>query len=377
VRALLCLLPGLGDALVAAPLIDGARRAGWTLDILAMLQPVAQYARALPGVDEVDSFDLFAGQGKALPAVMRRRRRRYDIGILPYPATRWQYHALLAACGPRKIASHDYGGAARLIDSFADPTLVALGGGHRIHENARLAAAIGLASATSSYLLPADWRSERRGGLLGVHTGTMKYKGNENRRWPLERFADLIRASTARGRSVRVFVGPSERDELADLTSSLRGAPVEIVDEPIDRAARMLSECEVFVGNDAGFAHLAAGLGVKTVVLYGMSDPVRSQPVGPSVALRPTDCPACHDEGMRTFECVRDIGYRCIRQDLTLEDAVAAVERAFAASTIDFAPAESGDYRLYGRAFKRASTPSGIVSTIQSSAENSDTASGT
>jgi ADP-heptose:LPS heptosyltransferase len=367
----------LGDALVAAPLIDGARRAGWTLDVLAMLQPVAQYARALPAVDEVDYFDLFAGQAKALPAVARRRRRKYDIGILPYPATRWQYHALLAACGPKKIASHDYGGLARLFDSFAHPTLVPLRGGHRIRENARLAAAIGLSPQTSSYVLPADWRSERRSGLLGVHAGTMKYKGNEHRRWPLERFAELIRANVERGRGVRIFVGPSEREELGALTALVGGAQIEIVDEPIDRAARLLSECEVFVGNDAGFAHLAAGLGVKTVTLYGMSDPVRSQPVGPSLAVRPSDCPACHDEGMRTFECVRDIGYRCIRQDLMLDDAVAAVDRAFAAATFEFVPVEAGDYRLYGRAFKSASTPSGIESTIQSSAEPSDTASGT
>jgi ADP-heptose:LPS heptosyltransferase len=350
---------------------------GWTLDVMTMLQPVAQYAAALPAVNEVEYFNLFAGQGGALPAVARRRRRKYDLCVLPYPATRWQYHALAAACGAKGLATHDYGGIARLVDRCASAVLTPLRGGHRLSENARLAAAIGLAPKTSTYVVPAAWRAQRRDALLGVHPGTMKYKGNERRRWPLERFAGLIRESVGRGRSVRVFVGPSERDDLKDLLAMVGDAAVEVIDEPLDRSARSLSECEVFIGNDAGFAHLAAGLGVKTVALYGMSDPLRAQPVGPSIAVRPSDCPPCHDEGMGTFRCVLNIGYRCIRRDLTLDDAIAAVDRAFASATIEFEPAEFGDYRLYGRPFKSASAPSGSDTTSQSRAHASETASGT
>jgi len=377
VRALLCLLPGLGDALVASPLIDGAANAGWELDVLAMLDPVADYARALPQVHEVVSFDLLAGQHNAIPVVARLRRDRYDVAILPFPAPRWQYHALVAACGSRRAIAHDYGGIARTIDRLAGVAMIRLRGGHRFSENARLATALGLAYDGARYVLPDAWRSPPRAGLLGVHPGSMKYKGNERRRWPLERFAQLIRMSSDKGRAVRLFVGPAERDEVAAIVALAGGQGVDVVDAPLGAAARALSECEVFVGNDAGFAHLASGLGVKTVTLYGMTDPVRSQPVGESIAVRPSSCPPCHDEGMRTFACVLDIGYRCSQEDLAVDDAMDAIDRAFAASALAFEPAESGDYRLYGRPVKIVPATSAIDSTAHSKAEASEIASGT
>jgi len=160
--------------------------------------------------------------------------------------------------------------------------------------------------------------------------------------------------------------------------SSLRqneAGPSEATSISLDAAH--LAGRTFLLGNDAGFAHLASGLGVKTVTLYGMTDPVRSQPVGESIAVRPSSCPPCHDEGMRTFACVLDIGYRCSQEDLAVDDAMDAIDRAFAASALAFEPAESGDYRLYGRPVKIVPATSAIDSTAHSKAEASEIASGT
>ena len=376
-RALLFLLPGLGDALTSGPIIEGAARANWSLDVAAMLEPVRQYGAALDSVGEVEYFDLFKGPVAALPSVVRMRRHAYDAAFLPFPATRWQYHALACAIGAKVLYTHDYGGAARLLDRAVGARLVALQGGHRIAENARLARAAGLTVPAPSYVVPPVWKSARKPELLGVHPGTMRYKGNEQRRWPLANFAALVRSCVERGRRVRLFIGPEEREESTPLIAAIGSPLVEVVDANLDEAARSLSECEVFVGNDAGFGHLAAALGVKTVVLYGMTDPVRSLPVGRTLAVRPSDCPSCHDEGMRTFDCVRNIDFRCIRIDLTVADAARAVERAFS-SEIGMATArESGDFRLYGRARTSRVTTSASDPTNQKSADASDIASGT
>lgn len=367
-------MPGLGDALVASPLISGAATSGWELDVVTMLEPVAQYARALPAVRRVEYFDLLAGSASAIPLALRMRRRRYDLALLPFPATRWQYHALALACGARSLATHDYGGIARVLDAVGNATMVALGGGHRVMENVRLARAVGMEPQATRYVIPAEWRRPRIAGTLGVHPGTMRYKGNEHRRWPLEHFAALIRDSLARGRNIRVFVGPAERDDVRDLAAFAGTDAFEVVDEELGVAAQRLSECEVFVGNDAGFAHVASALGVKTVVLFGMTTPTRAQPLGPSVTVRPSDCPPCHDEGMRTFACVRHIGYRCIRQDLTVEAATRAVDLAFASALPEFKPEDRGDFRLYAR--RRAIQTSTTDPTSQSKADASDAASG-
>jgi ADP-heptose:LPS heptosyltransferase len=378
VSILLFLLPGLGDALAAGPVLDGIRRAGRSVDVMTMLEPVAEYARNLPMVGRVDHFDLFAGRGAAMRAASVMRPRRYDLALLPFPATRWEYHALALAVGAKRLVTHRYGGAAEILDRLQRVTLVDLAGGHRAAENQRLAHAAGF-EGDLHYIVPDKWRASTRRSLLGVHTGTMRYKGNEQRRLPVEHFASLIDRSLATGRSVRVFIGPYENDDEVALARFKAMPAVEFVKTDLGSAARSLAECEVFVGNDAGFAHLAAGLNVKTVVLFGMTDPVRLQPLGPSIVVRPTLCPPCHDEGMKTFACVLDIGYRCARIDLTVDVAAAAVDRAFASPVGELRPAIAGPFRLYGRA---RATAKAVITTAsesnsQTSAPNSDAASGT
>ena len=115
------------------------------------------------------------------------------------------------------------------------------------------------------------------------------------------------------------FLGPHEERELARAEQDFHGvAGINIIREPLAQAARLLAECEVFVGNDAGFSHLASGLGVKTLALYGMTSEVRGAPIGQAVAMRPSPCPACHDEGLQGFDCVLRLEYRCILRDIEL-----------------------------------------------------------
>jgi heptosyltransferase-2 len=377
VSTLVFMLPGLGDALATGPILDGIAAHGGTVDVVTMLQPVAEYARSLPMVDHIEHFDLHSGRAGAFGAALRLRKRHYDLAILPFPATRWEYHALALAVGAKRLITHAYGGIADALDTLAHGTKVPLRGGHRAAENGRLARAIGV-EGRLVYIVPESWRAPTRAGLLGVHSGTMRYKGNEVRRWPVERFAELIERNAAHGRRVRVFIGPHETgDELA--LAHLREYPeVEFVKTDLAGAARALSECEVFVANDAGFAHLASGLGVKTIVLFGMTDPHRLQPLGPSVVVRPTSCPPCHDEGRRTFACALDIGYRCTREDLTVDAAQNALELAFAGPVVEFKPRISGPFRLYGRPREAAAEPAmtATESATQSNAHSSEIASG-
>ncbi len=48
-------------------------------------------------------------------------------------------------------------------------------------------------------------------------------------------------------------------------------------------AGAVLSECALYVGNDSGITHLAAGLGVPTVAVFGPTDPAVWRPLGPRV----------------------------------------------------------------------------------------------
>jgi hypothetical protein len=352
--ALVLLLPGLGDALAAGPLLRGLTRDAWTIDALVMHEPVTEYLRALGIVRDVLELPLRPRAVDALGAIGRLRPRRYDLAILPFPATRWQYAAIAAGVAAGRLAMHEYGGLASAIARAARGQRVPLRGGHRMAENRRLAQALGLSGGDDDlrYWVPPAWHAGRIGGTLGVHPGSMAWKGNEAKRWPYEQFVALARAQAARGKKVRFFVGPHEVKEAARAAQDFEGSEgISIVREPLGEAARRLAECEVFVGNDAGFSHLAAGLGVKTLALYGMTSEVRGAPVGPAVALRPSLCPACHDEGSHGFDCVRRIGYRCIARDIEFDDVDRRVDGLFATVTVEQHLALEGPFRLYGKAY--------------------------
>lgn len=348
------LLPGLGDALAAGPILRGLRRDGWTVDALTMHPPVSEYLREIGSVRDIAQLPLRPTATDALRAAAALRPRRYDVSILPFPATRWQYTLIARFVAAKRLAMHEYRGAASAIARTSRNELVPLRGGHRLAENLRLARALGLTPGDDDlqYWVPQSWRADRIPGTLGVHPGSMAWKGNEAKRWPYERFVALARAQAASGRSVRFFLGPHETSEAARAEQDFRDdAGITIVSKPLAEAARRLSECEVFVGNDAGFSHLASGLGVKTLALYGMTSEVRGAPIGPAVAFRPSLCPACHDEGSHGFECVRRIEYRCIFRDIELDAVRKLVDDLFEGASPELRPSLEGPFKLYGKAY--------------------------
>jgi ADP-heptose:LPS heptosyltransferase len=46
-----------------------------------------------------------------------------------------------------------------------------------------------------------------------------------------------------------------------------------------------IAAARVFIGNDSGPGHLAGIIGVRTVSLFGASDPIRWRPLGPAVTV--------------------------------------------------------------------------------------------
>ena len=45
----------------------------------------------------------------------------------------------------------------------------------------------------------------------------------------------------------------------------------------------VISCADIFIGNDSGISHLSAGLGIKTMAVFGSSNPALYRPIGPNV----------------------------------------------------------------------------------------------
>jgi ADP-heptose:LPS heptosyltransferase len=108
------------------------------------------------------------------------------------------------------------------------------------------------------------------------------FSGDFRRNWPMKKWSEFISKISLQKPDVRFIVlsgswEPSS-NELLNLLPEGRIAPLS--GGTLDNVKGILRRASLFVGNDSGPAHLAAGLGVSTIALFGKADPHRTGPVG-------------------------------------------------------------------------------------------------
>jgi ADP-heptose:LPS heptosyltransferase len=88
------------------------------------------------------------------------------------------------------------------------------------------------------------------------------------RRWPLERYAQVI-AELQRYFSVQTVIlcGTAEREEASQLARRLAVPPIVLAGAQFRDICAILEHCDLFLGNDSGPAHLAAAMNCKTIVI--------------------------------------------------------------------------------------------------------------
>ena len=129
--------------------------------------------------------------------------------------------------------------------------------------------------------------------------------------WPASRYAELIDLVVARGAECVLVGTPGERTKCEQVARGRSGVTVAAGETPIGDLIALLSICDGFVGNDSGCAHVAAALGIPTIAIFGSTDPSRTAPLGPKVAVmrRAPECSPCFARTCRFdhYDCLRSI----------------------------------------------------------------------
>lgn len=107
--------------------------------------------------------------------------------------------------------------------------------------------------------------------------------GARAKMWGMERWAELVAGLRAGGREVGVIAGEVEFDRLSYEERCVFGEMGGETLWTLEELASATKACAVFVGADTGPTHLAAQLGVRTVALFGPTDPGVWAPVGARV----------------------------------------------------------------------------------------------
>ena len=151
-----------------------------------------------------------------------------------------------------------------------------------------------------------------------IHPGA----GSIRKRWPLSKFLKIAAVLTQRGLRPHFICGPAEPDLTVELQH--QNQPVYHLSELPD-LADWLETAGGYIGNDSGVSHLAAFLGLPSVVIFGPTDPIRWRPVGPRVEIvQPElDCTPCFE--IEPENCARPA---CLA-DASLESVLVAFDRLY------------------------------------------------
>ena len=114
--------------------------------------------------------------------------------------------------------------------------------------------------------------------LIGMNLGASA----PDKMWPAANFAAL--ADQLAGRfdlGVLFFSGPGEENLLSQAESSLKTARYALAGQlGLKDLAAVISRCRLLVSNDSGPMHFGPPLGVPTLGLFSLSDPLHYRPLG-------------------------------------------------------------------------------------------------
>lgn len=146
--------------------------------------------------------------------------------------------------------------------------------------------------------------------------------------WLPERYAALAdRLAENFGAAILLCGTPAEAGLAARIAAAMRTGAVSLVGQTsLGEYLALLATSDLFVGNDSGAMHLAAGVGLPQVILFGPTDEARTGPVNPQarVVKHPVSCSPC-------FLRHCPIDHRCMTR-ITVDDAWQVVEAVLASA---------------------------------------------
>jgi ADP-heptose:LPS heptosyltransferase len=101
--------------------------------------------------------------------------------------------------------------------------------------------------------------------------------------WPSERFGDLAdRMATELGAQVHFLGGMGDRPHLEAIAGRAVGPHAYHWSLNLPEVVALISECDLFIGNDSGLSHIAAAVRTPMVVLWGPVNLSQARPKAPS-----------------------------------------------------------------------------------------------
>jgi ADP-heptose:LPS heptosyltransferase len=183
-----------------------------------------------------------------------------------------------------------FGNSAHRLDPFPEPDLCLGVGDYQCRQLEKLGIpatpppdAI-IAPAHQDFLEARDFLSRNLGPkdrFVLLHPGS----GGKQKLWAVAGWRSVINKLSAHS-NIRfaLLQGPADTGIVQHLRSQLESNSLILVGNwQLGKLAALMSEADLYLGNDSGITHLAAACGTPTIALFGPTDPQVWGPQGPQV----------------------------------------------------------------------------------------------
>jgi ADP-heptose:LPS heptosyltransferase len=330
-RVLVICLGGFGDTIMATPLFRALRMKYGDAHVcgLTMWKSSAAVLQHLGIFNDVIQHDFInAPTGQSLRVLWGLRKKQFDLSVLAFPTNRAHYNIVSWLIHARYRLGHDYllGSSLAYCRFLLTHRIRQTKGTHNVCENIKLAQALGIrvdelrtdigSLGTQETTWAQSMLGNRRPPYLGIHPGSSPLKNHTQRRWPVDKYAELAcRFSFEVGGTAVVFLGPDEQD-MEPMFRSVDPVPVILSGMSIERVACLVRRCDLLVCSDSSLGHMAAACSVPEVMILGPTNPdyIRPWGVPHRIVSQRLPCSPCFEISRRPLRCREGLDYVCVRE---------------------------------------------------------------
>ncbi len=262
----------LGDFLLTLPTLHALRKVSETLEILAYPQ-FGSLARDAHLADSFRSIEYgplagFFARGATQDPQLRAHLASFDLVISYLFDPDGIFSESLQSAGVKNlvIGPHKPGPGSHAIDQLTKPL-----------------ATLGIPTVERAVFLDLELQPCAT-PLLALHPGS----GSLSKNWPSAHWKTLTELLLAEFHDLHIVIVGGEADRLAlDALQPLKAHQrVEFLENlPLGALAKRLGTAHAYLGHDSGISHLAATLGIPSLLIFGPTSPALWAPPHPRVEI--------------------------------------------------------------------------------------------
>ena len=342
---------GIGNLLLFSPALKAVRKEfpDAHITFIVLKESFKRLYERSPDIDEIMIVEkkLYPGVRGKIKLIFELRRKKFDLSITTFPANRFEYNLLPFLSGAKRRIAHKYNRktltSLSFLQNYRVPVDYTI---HDLDQNLNLLKALDIdftgerrlhIDVTEKNQREAEQFLEKNGlknkdMIVGFHPGSSIERGMIMKRWQKERYAELAQKIVAKYGSPVLLFGGNDEEELKRFIKESAGEGVLSVSGiSLMSTTALIGKCSLFISNDSGLMHIAAAVDVKTIALFGPSDPLRTAPYGDKHTVIRTgiDCCPCwsiHNLGAGVVRCVHSENI-CMK-GITVDRVFQEAERA-------------------------------------------------